>query len=261
MKFVEFINEAYADYKKEISEEQAIELIKKNCKNIDLKKPLYRGIKKSGKFLALHGEERTRKSIDTSNHYTLIIDEQLKKINAPLRSKSLMCATRSATALMYGTTYAIFPYDGIQMGRCVSDDIWDAVVVLGNKHGRLRSFNEYLNRFSKEPETFKQIVSDLSKVLEQDEGDITDYEEKNLYQAFKKEYQDLKIMPFSKADKKDVVEKVLAVAYDPIKVLKFQFGKIDELDLSGMHEVWFSGKCVAIELDTYKKMLKDGKFE
>lgn len=262
MKFKQFLNEAYADYKKEITEDDAIALIKKHCTKMDMNKPLYRGIKKSGTYLSLHGEERTRKSINTTNHYTLIIDEQLKKIkDAPLRTNSLMCATKTSTASIYGTIYAIFPYDGVQLGRCVSDDIWDVIVALGNKHGRLRTFNDYLNIFSKEPETYQQIVSDFAKVLDQDESSITDYDTKQFYQSFKKEYHDLKIMPFNKADKKDVVEKVLAVAYDPTKVFKFEFGKINELDLDGMHEVWFSGKCVAIEVDTFRKLLKAGKFD
>ena len=70
-----------------ISLEDAIKLIKENC---DVNNFLYRGYKSSQKYLHIDSNKSERKSANTSNHYTVLIDTFLDDI-FPLRSKSIIC--------------------------------------------------------------------------------------------------------------------------------------------------------------------------
>lgn len=262
MKFVDFLNEA--ERKTDISLDDAIKQIKQHCRNVDVEKPLYRGSNGKGDVYVLVGENGGRSSKNISNHYTLILDQQLKEKHLPLRSKSTIASNSKNVAGIYGETYAIFPYDDVTIGKCYNNDIWVTKVEFGDRDVTYYNFNKFLNeKISHDPKTYADIINDISKILDVDDVSKLDYAETELYSNFKKQYNDLKVMSFQDTDKKEVADKVLRHMYD-LKTAKFEFGTYKELgidNLSTDNELWFSGKCIAIKLDLYEQALKDKLFD
>lgn len=262
----EHSSDGLTGYKNVITEEQAIELIKKHCKNVDPQKPLYRGMKsKYGEYYyMIEASKGNRVSANTSNHYTLIIDHLLG--NNPLRSKSIICTNDLKYTYIYGDAFVVFPYDDVEIGKCEYDDIWiNKVSFNGVISGDLPDVNDILQEVVPSPKSYADIVNGLAKFLDDEsnadkKGDIG-----KLYDAFKDMWSDWDDgEEWSDVDKKDVVEGVLEQVYDPEHSLGMEFGtykelEIDELDTD--HEFWFGGKCIVIENNTYKKMLREGMFE
>ena len=84
MKFIDFLNENTNSYKTKISIDKAKQLIKSHCKNIDLKRPLWRGMRDTDDSFILQGENGSRVSITDGNYHNVMIDHNIK-------SKSLNC--------------------------------------------------------------------------------------------------------------------------------------------------------------------------
>lgn len=259
-------------YKTKISEDDAIKLIKEHCKNVDVNKPLFRGMNRGDDFCVIEGQKGGRKSKNTTNHYTLIIDEQLKNkfSHAPLRSKSLICSNNLSYTSSFGNaTYALFPYDDVEIGKCEYQDLWDTNIFFTREfRGSIDFINIMLNEVIKNPASYGEIVKAIAKVLDnpdfEDSGDDEDGRVL-VYKAFKDIWEDWDDGDeWEDVDKESVVEGVLEQAYDPEHGLNMEFGtykelEIDELDSN--HEFWFGGKCVAIMVQEYKSLLKDGMFE
>jgi hypothetical protein len=70
----------------------------------------------------------TRVSRNTSNTYTLIIDNSPAWKEYPKRSKSIICTTDYDVAADYGNPYLVLPYDGSKIGVCPTSDIWDCTL-------------------------------------------------------------------------------------------------------------------------------------
>jgi len=257
-------------YKNTISEEEAIKLIKTHCKNVNIKKPLYRGMKrKYGEdFYSIQADKGSRKSQNTSNHYTLIIDHFLNSKygnRVPFRGKSLICTNDLSYTYNYGDAFVIFPYDDTEIGKCPHFDIWHTRIALGDIRGTIDDINNYLNDVVSDPKSYSDIVNAITKFLNDDSNDGAKGWAGQIYAAFKDTWEEWgDDEEWDEVDKKDVVEGVLEQAYDPEHSLEFEFGtykelEIDELDTE--HEFWFGGKCVAIEITEFKMMIRNGKFE
>jgi hypothetical protein len=136
MRFNSYINEARYENegrKTGISLEKAVELVKSNCNKIikyynnSNNNRIYRG-STSGEYAyaIVDPEQFERRSRNTLNYYTLIIDNSPYWSAYPKRSKSIVCSTNSTRASNYGgTTYVVFPYDNCKIGICPGSDIWD----------------------------------------------------------------------------------------------------------------------------------------
>src|SRR5574344_2183201 len=128
MKFIDFLHENTNSYKTKISIDKAKQLIKDHCKNIDLKRPLWRGMRDTDNSFILHGEKGNRVSITDGNYHTVIIDHNISKnkLNYPLRSKSIICITdkgKSNTEIFGDERYAILPFDNTVIGVVPESDI------------------------------------------------------------------------------------------------------------------------------------------
>ena len=75
MNFSTFLNEAVSDgnYKIKIDIENAKELLKKHCTDMDFNEPYWRGMRGKTSAYILEGQLSERKSIDQTNHYTVLI--------------------------------------------------------------------------------------------------------------------------------------------------------------------------------------------
>lgn len=250
MKFSEFLSEAISDgnYKKEITIEEAKKLLKLHCKDMDFDEPLWRGMRGKTPAYILEGQQSERKSIDQSNHYTVLIDYSIKQNHSsyPLRSKSVIAANDLLLADGYGNNvYAIFPYDKINIG-VIDGDIWGTSITINDTRKGITSWNELFQEANikawSRPDSAKLIIEQIKSLFKTDKEKLNHAQEK-LIEVF---------------ETPDNVEDFLIDAYNP----DLYFGLVDtsEIGFDNPSEVWFSDKCIAISKHIWEE-LKDEDFE
>lgn len=123
--------ETYEEPKKRsmsISIKDAVDIIKNNCTEFlkDKKSRIFRGLgdNDSSYLLVKPSEGLLRRSANTDNHYTLLIDHSKRWDGFPKRSKSIICTTNGETACNYGFLYVVIPFDNAKIGVCPLSDIW-----------------------------------------------------------------------------------------------------------------------------------------
>lgn len=135
MKFKSYLNESqqyeHSERSKAITENEAVDLIKKHCKKswkayADRKTYIYRGIRSvGGPYLYTDPTKGPpRVSANTLNFYTLWIDNDPTWKDFPKRSRSLICSNDFQGASGYGRVFLVFPYDNAKIGVCPSHDMW-----------------------------------------------------------------------------------------------------------------------------------------
>lgn len=250
MNFKTYLLESVSDgkYKKIIDESAAIELLNKHCKNMDFNKPYWRGMSNDNKYYILEGALGERKSVDSSNHYTVLIDDLLKKEDKdfPLRSNSIICANNDNlnTAIQYGAkVYAIFPYDNVIIGTTKKEDIWFTSVKLGKFNTSINDINDMLHQAGIKATSLNDIVSQVELLFDEKPRSL-DYIQKKLIKRF---------------DSKESVRESFEAAYN-YNNLGITFGTSNIINnISGPRELWFGGKCIAIDYHIFKD-LQEKKF-
>lgn len=250
MNFKDFLNESY---KTSISKDEAIDIIRKN----DPSNILYRGMTSSDDFLILNGENGTRKSVNTGNYYTLLIDKLLKGTDYPLRSKSIICSSTRTTAKSYvgynsqKTTYVIIPLKGTKVACTNYSDIWkmkfDFAVLKNNKYqitdsskSRLITINQYYDGLDINDDSYSEFINDLKKCLSKN---IDEVEDRDSYEELKSIFRDV-----------DNLDNDVIALY---KTIVDQFTLFDDAsNIKEDNECWVGGKCLAIKYDVYAS-LKD----
>ena len=143
MRLKQFINEGRRS--KEISFDEAVKIASKHCKKaISSSTPIYRGINDNNiyQYSFIDPKKYTRRSVETQNIYTYIIDNSPAWKEYPKRSKSIICTTKRTEATTYGFIYLVFPFDGSKIGVSPEADIWYAFKEINKKDGSLLSFND-----------------------------------------------------------------------------------------------------------------------
>ena len=138
----------------DIKARSALEAIDRYCSDsmwmVKQNAPIWRGernIPHSQKiaelgFGAVDSLATTRASENSTNHYTLILDNVPSRASMPKRSKSLICSTSNNHASYYATRmgvrahcYALIPFNDAVIGVCNRIDIWDTpVTIWGEEH-------------------------------------------------------------------------------------------------------------------------------
>lgn len=113
---------------KDISKEQAIQLLEKNCsdalKAYSKGSIIQRGVRNDAKYISIDPKSgKPRKSANTSNYYTLMIDGMKSWDKYPKRSQSLICSTGDRS-FGYGYMFHVFPYNGANIGVAPARDFW-----------------------------------------------------------------------------------------------------------------------------------------
>ncbi len=88
---------------------------------------IYRGVNYDSKGYLLKGDSRTeeRKSANTLNYYTLLLDNVLPEWKEyPKRSRSFICTTELTKTYLYGNTYQVYPIGDPLIGICPEADLW-----------------------------------------------------------------------------------------------------------------------------------------
>lgn len=232
-------------HKTEINLDKAWELIQAHCQDSlnHLDTPIVRGMRAMTTGAGIiQGDAGSRKSANTSNQYTIILDEVLPK-EFPKRSASIICANweNRDHAGRYGKLYAIIPFDGVKIGVCPEFDMWDTIVTIVRTKRTIRQWNRELAAAGViDSMSFDQMIDKIDRY----KTNPTLYNGEPI------------IWPWIKAikDGPGEVKKAIAKAYT--KPFKLTTTKEASYNDGNKHEVWIGGKCVAIELDVYQAMLK-----
>lgn len=150
-------------YRKQIeSEDEIIKLIKEKC---DVKNYLYRGFEDDGDYYIIDGSKGKRVSKNTSNYYTVIIDEIFKSGTSykdyPLRSESIICSTSKTTAGHYGNVYVVLPFKGVDIGYIGTDDIWRTDIEIGEYEFKIQEWNRVFEAMDISDNNFYSILNEL----------------------------------------------------------------------------------------------------
>lgn len=116
---------------KSLSEDEFIKLLTTKCKNaiksMESGNYIYRGDRNQGIFFEGNGALSTRLSRNTSNYYTLWMDNHPQWSQFPKRSKSFICTNDEYYASGFGNNMKIvIPFDGVDIGVCSNNDLWDS---------------------------------------------------------------------------------------------------------------------------------------
>jgi hypothetical protein len=105
-----------------------------------------------------------RKSANTENYYTLLIDNLPSWQNYPKRSKSLICSTSRHVAELFsqdndknGGVYIVLPFNGAKIGICPQRDIW-----LTNIQGRrMYEWNRIYSSYGISDSSYQSMIRDM----------------------------------------------------------------------------------------------------
>lgn len=243
MSFSDFLNETVKKYIEPTdNEDKIVDIIKMHCKNYDFKNPIWRGMTDHGKYAFVEGQNGGRKSVDTKNYYTRIIDDNLKKQNSdyPLRSKSIICSTNYNTAINYGDAYMIIPYDNVMIGQCESKDIWHTKITINGHTLTISKWNNVWNN--------AKISDNINSGNDLAEQIV------NIINMSKKEEHHIKISDIFD-NKPGIVKDMIRQAYS-LSSLNFTFGTTKTLKMGNDNELWLGGKCIAIQYEHVENICK-----
>lgn len=240
MRFKDFLQEA--KHRQDISVEKALDLFMAHCEDVSFRRPMWRGSRKMTEDAYLiQGELGERVSANTSNHYTILMDRFLPKFGFPRRSQSIIFASHDNEEYtrMYGKVYAIFPFDGVPIGVANNEeDIWHVRFKIGASRTvrPLEQWNDFFANAGIPDYSYEDLVQGIKDTLENPEDEH--------YHLFEDVFR-----------KPEYVEEVLEEAYTPpnLNVSVMTSKKVSHL--TGAHELWTSGKCVAIRKDVWEALL------
>ncbi len=234
-----------------ITKEEADELIAtKHKKAYKSNSYIYRGVYDYGDYAYIEPEKskQLRISANTSNYYTLILDNSGNWKKYPKRSKSLICSTSYKTAEMFserGSVYRVLPENDSNIGICPKNDIWGTEIKYKGK--------EYL---------FDRIVDFIGGILNiigsKNDREFSIFLKDCLEVDNKKEYINGFVHESRFGD--DIIELwkfylesdygfygFVNMLYEPNKC-GFELEKIGSY-IPENREVWTSSPCVLIRLD------------
>lgn len=234
MSFKNFLTESKKSHYNDISQEEMIALTNKNVSDSS-KFDIYRGSYywDNNKSYIIDTSKTTRKSANTYNYYTIVIDKILGEKGYPLRSKSIICSNNKEVSSNFGTLKVIIPFDDALIGIVPEEDIW-YVNLSEVDRVTFEDFANCLGSYDISVNSYDEIVNGIIKI-------INDYDE-FLKSECKTDFKKL----FNNIDGNyDAVDKRLREVFDLDKMgFKFATGKTYRKQ-STKNEIWISGKSIA----------------
>lgn len=187
----------------------------------------------------------TRRSENTTNHYTLLMDNSPYMKGWPKRSKSIIASTSNTFASGYGDAYALLPHDGTLFGICPYQDIWMTSVQLprlGIDKTTFPMINRICTRAGMDDDSFEEMVT------------------------YTKTPQFAEKLPIALSSNIVTADPESAGYFDPVNFIPylqermspkntgFTTGKLRNLSMQGNVEVWFSSPCVAVSAAELRKI-------
>lgn len=255
MRFKQFLEakvSAYSSEDKDIDE--LAQLIKKHCDDAR-KNPvkIYRGTASTLKSGLYHPGTGERKSQNTSNYYTKLLDTNPRNKEFPLRSKSFIASTDSDRAGRYGadrrggTTLTIFPYDDTEIGVANKEDFWDTEMKFTNgiDHNAWIVDMNIFWRELLEDESFVPSLDELMKFLR-------DSPIETIFKKLRDEHMvNINDNPM-KAVKSFIDQLPEVYSYDHLGCTVETPHNLD----AKRSEVWISGPCIAVNQHDIEKVKK-----
>lgn len=244
---------------KPITLDQAKELFK-NHSEILSKPPIFRGTTTLSDTSILYSvpSEFNRKSANTRNYATLMIDNFPNWKEYPKRSKSLICTTDTFTARAYGQqAYRVLPHNGGKIGICPNRDIWMSFKTLYRHGFYLNNFNEQLNEIVDTftghqlgGDNFNQLCNQLNHLdafLKTPQGKIA-FEELD-------EYTFPLISLLKNRNGKSLLE-FFQELLDP-NTNNFELKTTSTFQENENSEVWTDAPCLLIAVDKFDEILSE----
>lgn len=256
-KFYKYINEGYGKSRVElISESDAKDSIRYNCKKSVQSTPIYRGVKSfkdSFGFGNSENQEKLRMSANTANYYTLIIDNSKEWSSFPKRSKSFVCTTNIKSASNYGTPYRTIPFDNTPIGVCPAGDIWDSfqseIFDLSILNDAISLAASMLNLDIKKMQNdYKYLLKSLDEIGK-------DYKDENSNSNWLKMQQKVPVFLENFGESNMKFSEYLINVLSP-KQNKFKLVKAGD-QVPTNKEVWFQGKSIFIKLEKVNEIIKE----
>ena len=155
--FKQFLSEAAVGKRPEFEKlktKKAIAMLNKYCKDaiwmLQQNKPFWRGeqhlehnIVTAG-FVTVDPSKTERKSQNTDNYYTVLLDNNPLCKAFPKRSRSFIATTDrwNADAYSYGgTRFIMIPFDGVKIGAINDEDMWDTKIKMFGSSSSIDSYN------------------------------------------------------------------------------------------------------------------------
>jgi hypothetical protein len=123
---------------------------------------IYRGIRSiDSDIVHVEPSKFIRRSANTSNYYTMIIDSLPEWSMFPKRSQSIICSTNCEYARGYGGgySYVVLPVNGNKWGICPDNDIWGTK--LYNIH--IVKLNKIFDKYHLPDNNFAEFILELKK--------------------------------------------------------------------------------------------------
>ena len=219
LNFKQFLQEKSVDTEPKyqtIVVDKAIRLLNAHCKNalwmLHENRPIYRSDRKLTQVLSdtgvvsLDTRLSTRKSQNTSNFYTLILDNTPSRKDFPKRSKSLIASTRRSRAEDFSDeiVHAIIPYDDTKIGFVNLDDMWDTRIDIFGVRRQINTINKFFEemvdenmidhtwesfiKFDKDVDTIPSLSRKFNKIWNYGEEGTDKYPHNNFLESIDKAY-------------------------------------------------------------------------
>lgn len=226
---------------------EAIDFIKINCSEIvqrykKNRKRIYRGIPTASYndfFFFGNTDISKRKSRNTENYYTLIMDNSPIMKEFPKRSESFICSSDASYASNFGKLTIAFPVNGTKIGICPTSDLWDT------------SQKKYDKSFANINELITKLFSHFN--IKKNE---------NNYQHFRTSIEELQTKLSNKSNlnkiydlydsefnfiQKMIKSKDLNKFFESVYLdYEFELQTTKNFNPPNNREMWFSGQCVFI---------------
>lgn len=211
---------------------------------------IFRGMKDTSPIILGDGNNMNRKSANTQNFYTLILDNSPEWKDYPKRSKSFICSLSKNNASGYGVPFVAIPLENQPIGVCPEEDFWFS---FGSPSpNTINGDIDYLNH------TCRIIDSSCPKLTKNNTYDefktiISRMDEiviKNL-ETFMKDSNDYRALNSLGYFNKPNLLELLMNHYDPTEHDFIVVDNYKSLDESFENEVWFSGKVLFINYDIW----------
>lgn len=245
---------------KPINDEEAIQWIKQNCPRLVKMSHrhghhIYRGLdEKDNAFLfADPATSHPRTSANTTNHYTLLIDNLPSWKSYPKRSQSFICSTVLEGAEKFGIPFAVFPPDGTTIGIAPDDDIWNSFHHLYKQVGlSIDDFNQALQNITglvtqsqDTPITFSQLQRQLQQVQQAFDANGIEYYQKQLPRGHRANL----LMDAVKQHNSNILQ-AIEEWFKPSEN-RFDLAESHTIITNRQKEIWFSSQAVFVNMDAH----------
>ena len=240
------------------SVEDAIAMLNAHCKDalwmLDENRPIYRGetgdvvmgkVKKTG-FATVDTASTERVSNNTSNYYTLILDNHPDRKQFPKRSRCYIATTNQSRASGYsgwgskGGTMIIIPFDGTKIGMVNKEDMWDTPVNLFHGHEDIESWNSAFKDMGLSDKVWQTFLN-MDTRLKRGDADAL--------KLFKKAFG---------SDGEGFEKKFIEGIYDAYSAKKTKHTVVTTATMphKSSSEVWVGGKAMLISIGMWEKLRK-----